>query len=92
MGFVKTFEEIMARSGQTADFYDAEMLVVFWETRSVVRSGDCQGPGRRPYGGRQLHEERRGRVRSGPDTIRTLRLPEVGHEVRLSPIPKWSKP
>jgi acetoacetate decarboxylase len=36
MGFVKTLEEIMARSGQTADFYDAEMLVVFWETKPEI--------------------------------------------------------
>ena len=32
MGFVKTYEEIMANVKETADFYDAEMLTVFWET------------------------------------------------------------
>ena len=33
MGFVKTYEEILASTRETADFYDAEMLTVFWETR-----------------------------------------------------------
>jgi len=38
MGFVKSLEAIVARSGETADFYDAEMLVVFWETKpDIVR-------------------------------------------------------
>jgi acetoacetate decarboxylase len=32
MGFVKTYEEIMANVRPSADFYDAEMLNVFWET------------------------------------------------------------
>ena len=32
MGFVKTFEEILAKGNENADFYDAEMLTVFWET------------------------------------------------------------
>ncbi len=32
MGFVKSYEEIMAHMRPTADFYDAEMLNVFWET------------------------------------------------------------
>lgn len=36
MGFVKTFEEILSNTRQTADFYDAEMLTVFWETRPEV--------------------------------------------------------
>lgn len=33
MGFVKTYEEILANTRETADFYDAQMLTVFWETR-----------------------------------------------------------
>lgn len=36
MGFVKTFEEIMANTKATADFYDAEMLMVFWETKPEI--------------------------------------------------------
>src|SRR5512136_2111901 len=36
MGFVKTFEEIMTNTRATADFYDAEMLMVFWETKPEV--------------------------------------------------------
>jgi acetoacetate decarboxylase len=36
MGFVKSLEAILARSGETADFYDAEMLVVFWETKPDI--------------------------------------------------------
>jgi acetoacetate decarboxylase len=36
MGFVKTFEEIMAARRPTADFYDAEMLTVFWETKPEI--------------------------------------------------------
>lgn len=36
MGFVKTFEEIMANTRSTADFYDAEMLMVFWETKPEI--------------------------------------------------------
>jgi acetoacetate decarboxylase len=38
MGFVKTFEEIMANTRATADFYGAEMLVVFWETKPEIIS------------------------------------------------------
>ncbi len=33
MGFVKTLEEIGASMRATADFYDARMLMVFWETK-----------------------------------------------------------
>ena len=33
MGFVKTFQEIMSYTRPTADFYGAEMLTVFWETK-----------------------------------------------------------
>jgi len=36
MGFVKSFEEIMANMKATADFYDAEMLMVFWETKAEI--------------------------------------------------------
>lgn len=36
MGFVKTFQEIMANVRATADFYDAEMLMVFWETKPEI--------------------------------------------------------
>jgi len=36
MGFVKTFEQIMANTRVTADFYDAQMLVVFWETKPEI--------------------------------------------------------
>jgi acetoacetate decarboxylase len=36
MGFVKSFEEIMANTRATADFYDAEMLAVFWETKPEI--------------------------------------------------------
>jgi acetoacetate decarboxylase len=36
MGFVKTFEEIMANTRATADFYDAEMLMIFWETQPEI--------------------------------------------------------
>ncbi|HOM29451.1 MAG TPA: acetoacetate decarboxylase family protein [Deltaproteobacteria bacterium] len=36
MGFVKTFNEIMANTRSTADFYDAEMLTVFWETKPEI--------------------------------------------------------
>jgi len=38
MGFVKSFEAIMAGTQETADFYDAEMLTVLWETKpDIVR-------------------------------------------------------
>ncbi|MFZ5569275.1 MAG: acetoacetate decarboxylase family protein [Thermodesulfobacteriota bacterium] len=36
MGFVKSFEDIMANTKATADFYDAEMLMVFWETKPEI--------------------------------------------------------
>ncbi len=36
MGFVKSFEEIMANTKATADFYNAEMLTVFWETQPEI--------------------------------------------------------
>lgn len=39
MGFVKSVEEIMAHDITTADFYDAEMLSVFWETRPEIVAG-----------------------------------------------------
>lgn len=38
MGFVKTFEEILANVRPTADMYDAEMLLVFWETKPEIVS------------------------------------------------------
>jgi acetoacetate decarboxylase len=38
MGFVKSLEAIVAAARETADFYDAEMLVVLWETKpDIVR-------------------------------------------------------
>ena len=36
MGFVKSLESIVAANRETADFYDAEMLVVFWETKPDI--------------------------------------------------------
>ncbi len=36
MGFKKSFEEILSNYRQTADFYDAQMLMVFWETRPEI--------------------------------------------------------
>ena len=36
MGFIKTFEQIMANTRATADFYDAQMLVVYWETKPEI--------------------------------------------------------
>jgi acetoacetate decarboxylase len=36
MGFVKPLEEILAGQRETADFYDAEMLLVLWETRPEI--------------------------------------------------------
>jgi len=36
MGFVKSFQEIMAKARATTDFYDAEMLMVFWETKPEI--------------------------------------------------------
>jgi acetoacetate decarboxylase len=36
MGFVKSLEAIVAGNRETGDFYDAEMLIVFWETRPDI--------------------------------------------------------
>jgi len=36
MGFVKKFEQIMSNACATLDFYDAEMLTVFWETKPEI--------------------------------------------------------
>jgi acetoacetate decarboxylase len=36
MGFVKTFEQIMTNTRATADFYDAQMLIVYWETKPEI--------------------------------------------------------
>jgi acetoacetate decarboxylase len=36
MGFVKSLEELLANRKETADFYDARMLTVFWETKPEV--------------------------------------------------------
>ena len=36
MGFVKTFQEIMANIKPTGDFYDAEMLTLLWETKPEI--------------------------------------------------------
>jgi acetoacetate decarboxylase len=36
MGFVKSFQEIMANIKPTADFFDAEILMVFWETKPEI--------------------------------------------------------
>jgi len=36
MGFVKTFEQIMANTRTTMDFYDAEMLIIYWETKPEI--------------------------------------------------------
>ena len=36
MGFVRSFQEVMANARTTAEFYDAEMLSVFWETKPEI--------------------------------------------------------
>jgi acetoacetate decarboxylase len=36
MGFVKSLESIVAANRETADFYDAEMFVVYWETKPDI--------------------------------------------------------
>ncbi len=36
MGFVKSVPEIMSNMRQTAEFYDAEMLTIFWETKPEI--------------------------------------------------------
>ncbi len=38
MGFVKTLEEIALNTKATAEFYGAEMLIVFWETKPEIIS------------------------------------------------------
>jgi acetoacetate decarboxylase len=38
MGFVKSMEELMANERTSADFFDAEMLSVFWETKPEIVS------------------------------------------------------
>lgn len=39
MGFVKTFEQIVASTRTTVDFYDAQMLAVYWETKPEIIAG-----------------------------------------------------
>lgn len=36
MSFVKTYDEILGNARETADFYDAEMITIFWETDPEV--------------------------------------------------------
>jgi acetoacetate decarboxylase len=36
MGFVRSLQEIMANTRPTAEFFDAEILSVFWETRPEI--------------------------------------------------------
>lgn len=36
MGFLKSIEQIMSNLGSTADFYDAQMLTIFWETKPEI--------------------------------------------------------
>lgn len=36
MGFVRTFEEIMAMAGKRAEFYGAEMVMAVWETKPEI--------------------------------------------------------
>jgi len=36
MGFVKTLEQISANTKATYDFYDAQMLAVYWETKPEI--------------------------------------------------------
>ena len=36
MGFLKTPEQIMANTPATIDFYDAQMLSIFWETKPEI--------------------------------------------------------
>ncbi|MDH4265140.1 MAG: acetoacetate decarboxylase family protein [Deltaproteobacteria bacterium] len=38
MGFVKTLEELLKNLRETADFYDAKMLAVMWETKPEIIS------------------------------------------------------
>ncbi len=39
MKFVKSLEEIQAFRSKTAEFYDAEMLLVLWETKPEIIAG-----------------------------------------------------
>jgi acetoacetate decarboxylase len=36
MGFVKSFQEITGNARKTSDFYDAEILTIFWETKPDI--------------------------------------------------------
>ena len=36
MGFVKTMDEISANHRETGDFYDAEVLTVYFETKPEI--------------------------------------------------------
>ena len=36
MGFVKSFEELGKMSMENLEFYDAEMLIVVWETKMEI--------------------------------------------------------
>ncbi|HUN55649.1 MAG TPA: acetoacetate decarboxylase family protein [Smithella sp.] len=44
MGFVKSFQEIMDNVKPTAEFYDAQMLAVFWETKPEIIAGLLPAP------------------------------------------------
>ena len=51
MGFVKSLQDIVKNMSETADFFDAEMLVVTWETRPEIIRGLLPRPlepGKRP--------------------------------------------
>lgn len=39
MGFIKSLEEIQTFRSRTAEFYDAEMLTVLWETKPEIIAG-----------------------------------------------------
>ena len=39
MGFIKSVEEIQAFRSKTAEFYEAEMLMVLWETKPEMIAG-----------------------------------------------------
>lgn len=52
MGFVKTFQEIAKNRKETFDFYGAEMLAVFWETKREIIAGllpEPLKPAEKPY-------------------------------------------
>jgi len=36
MSFVKSLDEIMSMRNEAGEFYDAEMLIIYWETRSEI--------------------------------------------------------